>query len=136
MDARDEKSGQFLAGNTSARPGSRKGARNRLQGNFIAALSEHFEEVGKTAIDIVFKESPKDYLKIIASVLPKEFILEDGRLESMSDEEITEYLAEIRRLQASTIGQDRGGAVSGATATPQRKQVEILQPLPKAKRVS
>jgi hypothetical protein len=133
-DKRDDKSGQFLAGNKSGR--SRKGARNRLQGNFVSALSEHFEEVGKAAIDIVFKESPKDYLKIIASVLPKEFILEDGRLESMSDEEITEYLAEVRRLQASTIGQDRSGAVGGATAAPERKQIEILPPLPKAKRVS
>src|SRR4051812_30804345 len=95
VENKDPKTGQFLVGNASARPGSRKGARNRLQGNFVSALSDHFDEVGKVAIDIVFKESPKDYLKIIASVLPKEFILEDGRLESMSDEEITEYLAEI-----------------------------------------
>ena len=135
MDNRDPKTGQVLAGNTLARPGSRKGARNRLQGNFVAALSEHFEEVGKVAIDIVFKESPKDYLKIIASVLPREFILEDGRLETMSDEEITEYCAEIRRLQA-TIGQDRGSALSGAAAPPERKQIEVLPPLPKAGRVS
>jgi hypothetical protein len=134
-DKRDEKSGQFLAGNKSARPGSRKGVRNRLHADFIAAAQEHFEQVGKVAFEIVFRESPKDYLKIISGILPKEFILEDGRLESMSDEEISEYLAEIRRIQAE-IGQDRSGAVSGATATPQRKQIEILPPLSKAARVS
>jgi hypothetical protein len=133
---RDTKTGQVLAGNTLARPGSRKGARNRLQGNFVTALSDHFDEVGRVAIDIVFKESPKDYLKIIASVLPKEFILEDGRLESMTDEEISDHLAEIRRLKTSAIGEDRGSVVSGATATPQRKQIEVLPPIPKAKRVS
>jgi hypothetical protein len=115
---------------------SRKGARNRLHADFIAAAQEHFEQVGKVAFEIVFRESPKDYLKIISGILPKEFILEDGRLESMSDDEITEYLAEIRRLKTSEIGQDRSGAISGATATPERKQIEILPPLPKTKRVS
>ena len=133
---KDEKTGTFLAGNKAARPGSRKGVRNRLHADFIAAAQEHFEHVGKVAVEIVFRESPKDYLKIISGILPKEFILEDGRLESMSDEEITEHLAEIRRLRASETGQDRGGVVSGATASPQRKQVEILPPLPKATRVS
>lgn len=136
MENKDPKTGTFLVGNTSARPGSRKGARNRLQGNFVAALSDHFEEIGVAAIDIVFKESPKDYLKIIASVLPREFILEDGRLESMTDEEISDHLAEIRRLKTSTLGQDRSGAGSGAIPTSERKQAPLLQALPKAKRLS
>ena len=131
MDERNPKTGQVLAGNTLARPGSRKGARNRLQGNFVAALSEHFEEIGSAAIDIVFKESPKDYLKIIASVLPREFILEDGRLETMSDEEIADHLAEIRRLRTSGTGQDRSGAGSGAIPSSERKQLKYYRPYAK-----
>jgi hypothetical protein len=135
-DKRDEKSGQFTAGNKSGR--SRKGARNRLHSDFIMEAQEHFERVGKVAFEIVFRESPKDYLKIISGILPKEFILEDGRLESMSDEEITEYLAEIRQLksQLGQIGEGGSGTRSDAKKALQRKQVEILPPLPKAARVS
>ena len=114
-EKRDEKTGQFLVG-TSSR-GRKKGARNRLHADFVVALQEHFQERGPAAIEIVFRESPRDYLKIIASVLPKEFVLEDGRLESMGDEEIAEYLAEIRRLKSSGVGQDRSGVSSG-TKTP------------------
>ncbi|MBH5372814.1 hypothetical protein [Bradyrhizobium glycinis] len=113
MAEQDEKTGQFLPGN-KGNGGRRKGARNRLHADFVVALQEHFTEFGKAAIDIVFKESPKDYLKIITAVLPKEFILEDGRLDAMGDEEIAEYLAEIRRLKAEQIG---SGADGGAKAT-------------------
>lgn len=129
---RDEQTGQFLPGHKRS-GGRRKGARNRLHADFVVALQEHFANQGKSAIEIVFKENPKDYLKIIASILPKEFILEDGRLETMSDDEIAGYLAEIRQLKAAerkTIelkaerkpiehkpagpGQDREGSSSGA----------------------
>lgn len=110
----DPVTGKFVVGN-GGNSGRRKGARNRLHGDFIAALQEHFAEIGKAAIDIVFKENPKDYLKIIASVLPKEFILEDGRLESMGDDELEQYLAEIRRLKlAAGVEQDREDSGGGA----------------------
>ena len=108
---RNEKSGQFVVGTSSG--GRKKGARNRLHADFVVALSEHFAEMGKAAIDIVFKESPRDYLKIIASILPKEFVLEDGRLESMGDEELEQYLAEIRRIKSDGTGESRSDPVGG-----------------------
>jgi hypothetical protein len=101
----DGKTGQFVTGTSSA--GRKKGARNRLHADFVVAAQEHFQEVGKVAFEIVYRESPRDYLKIIASVLPKEFVLEDGRLESMGDEELESYLAEIRRLKSAGTGPDR-----------------------------
>ena len=110
-EKRDDISGQFVTG-TSSR-GRKKGARNRLHADFVVALQEHFAEMGKAAIDIVFKESPRDYLKIIASILPKEFVLEDGRLESMGDEELEQYLAEIRRIKSDGIGEGRNDIVGG-----------------------
>jgi len=118
-DKRDA-AGRWLPGGTSGR---RKGARNKLHGDFVCAVQQHFDEIGKAAIDIVFKESPRDYLKIIVAILPKEFVLEDGRLESMSDDEISEYLEEVRyvkkhieenrSLKPAGIGEDRGGLISG-----------------------
>jgi hypothetical protein len=106
----DAKTGQFVTGGAQGR---KKGARNRLHADFVVALQEHFQEQGKAAIEIVYRESPKEYLKIIASVLPKEFILEDGRLESMGDEELEQYLAEIRRLKSAGAGQDRSDIIGG-----------------------
>lgn len=112
---KDAQNGQFVTGGSST--GRRKGARNRLHADFVVALQEHFHEVGKSAIEIVYRENPRDYLKLIASVLPKEFVLEDGRLESMGDEELEGYLAEIRRLKSSGTGEDRSRIGSGAKAT-------------------
>lgn len=115
---KDATTGQFLPGNIGG--GRKKGARNRLHADFVVALQEHFSEMGQAAIDIVFRERPNEYLKIIASVLPKEFILEDGRLESMGDDELEHHLeriAEVRRLQFSN-GQGRSDPVGGKKPTP------------------
>jgi hypothetical protein len=106
----DTKTGQFVTGGAGGR---KKGARNRLHADFVVGLQEHFAEFGKAAIDIVFKESPRDYLKIIASVLPKEFVLEDGRLEAMGDDELDQYLAEIRRLKSGGVEPGRANLGSG-----------------------
>lgn len=72
------------------------GSRNKLQGEFFDRLLKHWQEVGHAAIDIVFKENPKDYFKIVASVLPKELIVSDNKLATMSDDEVAAYLEEIR----------------------------------------
>ena len=124
---KDPKTGQFLPGTSNG--GKKKGARNRLHGDFVIALQEHFSERGQTAIEIVFRESPKEYLKIIASVLPKEFILEDGRLESMGDDELEQRLADIKRIRATA---DRGLVIEGTRATPEREQAPVLYAIPKA----
>ncbi|WP_246661590.1 hypothetical protein [Tardiphaga sp. vice304] len=113
-DSKPIKAGQFVAGNSGG--GRKKGARNRLHADFVVGLQEHFAEKGAAAIEIVYRESPRDYLKLIASVLPKEFILEDGRLESMGDEELAEYLAEIRRIKSAGAGEDRSD--TGGRAKP------------------
>src|SRR5262245_9307979 len=76
--------------------GRTKGARQRLQFAFVEALQEHFVERGKDAIEICFKEDPTSYLKIIASVLPKEFVVESG-LADLDDEQIDELLMQLRQ---------------------------------------
>jgi hypothetical protein len=111
----DGETGKFITGGSGGR---KKGARNRLHADFVVALCEHFQEMGKAAIDIVYKESPRDYLKIIASVLPKEFVLEDGRLEAMGDDELEQYLAEIRRIKSGGgTGEGRVDLVGRAKTT-------------------
>ena len=72
-----------------------------LQTKFLDALQRDFEEFGLGVIRIVRIEHPNEYLKIIASVLPKELILAEEPLEQMSDEELLQALATIKQLRAA-----------------------------------
>ncbi|MEM6899596.1 MAG: hypothetical protein AAF583_07500 [Pseudomonadota bacterium] len=82
----DEKTGRFLTGNIGG--GRPIGARNKLSEAFIEALHDDFVEHGKTVIEAVRKERPQDYLKVIASLLPKDVNLAVNPYEEMSDEQL------------------------------------------------
>jgi hypothetical protein len=84
----------------SANPAGRpKGARNKLGEAFIQALHDDFEEHGIAAIQTVRAEKPDQYLKVIASLLPKDVNLNlTDNLGELSDDEL---LSEIRKLHAS-----------------------------------
>jgi hypothetical protein len=68
---------QFQPGNSGG-PGRPKGARHKLKELFVAALANDFEEHGIEAIKSARTEKPDTYLKVIASILPKEHTGEDG----------------------------------------------------------
>ncbi len=62
-------------------------ARNRLQGNFVRALADDFEQHGRQAIVRAREEDPLGYLRVIAGLMPKE--LEVSRpLEDIAEEEL------------------------------------------------
>lgn len=65
---------RFKPGN----PGRPKGARNKLGEAFIKAMLDDFNEHGVAAVETVRIEKPDQYLKVIASILPKEITGEDG----------------------------------------------------------
>jgi hypothetical protein len=45
---------------------------------FVEAMSDDFEKHGAKTIERVRKEDPSTYLKVIASLIPKEITGEDG----------------------------------------------------------
>ena len=63
------------SGNPAGRP---KGARSKLGESFIKELLADFEANGVEAIRTVRTKKPSDYVKVIASILPKEITGEDG----------------------------------------------------------
>lgn len=73
------------SGNPAGRP---KGARSILATDFLKALQQDFSEHGKEVIQAVRGEKPDQYLKVIASVLPKEIEL---------GEEMQQFVSEITR---------------------------------------
>lgn len=66
------------SGNPKGRP---PGSRHKLGEQFIAGLQADFAENGPAVIEKVRTEMPHVYLKVIASVLPKELKIEQGMRE-------------------------------------------------------
>ncbi len=89
-------------------PGRSKGARNRIAYKLIEALEKDFQEHGEEAVKIARIERPVEYLKIIASVIPKEFEIIDGRLNELSDEELDVFIAKLRGQLRSSVVADAG----------------------------
>ena len=78
------------SGNPNGRP---KGSRNKLGEKFLAALCDDFEENGVDAIQRVREESPAVYVKICASIIPKQMQGEVNDLRYLTDEQLDIRLA-------------------------------------------
>jgi hypothetical protein len=86
------------SGNELGRP---KGAKNRLQGDFLHALAEDFREHGMEAIRVMRVERPAEYVKCIASLMPKELLLtQDNAMSDLTDEQLEHALAKVLREKA------------------------------------
>jgi len=89
---------------SAPRSGRMKGARNKLGADFLYALQREFEQHGEEAIRIARVERPVEFLKIIASVLPKEFEIIDSRLKEIPDDELDAFI-ELARRRLASVGQ-------------------------------
>jgi hypothetical protein len=87
---------QFKPGN----PGRPKGARNRLGEAFIEDLLAAWESRGASAITSVIDKRPQDFLKVVASLMPKDLNVNVNQIGEMTDEQLIDR---IRKLDA-TIG--------------------------------
>jgi len=96
---------QFKAGN----PGRPKGSRNKLGEAFIEALHADFMDHGPTVIEAVRVEKPDQYLKVIASILPKQLEIKNDAFEGMSDDELAALVAAARSALGIAEG-ERGDA--------------------------
>jgi hypothetical protein len=94
--------GQFQLGHSGGRP---KGARNRLAAQVFEDILRHWCEPaapgsklskGAEALETLYKEKPGEYLRLTASVLPREFIFESVTSE-LDDEQIDELLIALRQ---------------------------------------
>ncbi len=79
------------SGNPAGRP---KGSRNKLAEAFYADLYAKWQLKGPEAIDKMIETDPGGFVKVIASVMPKEFNVrtDDG----MNDEQIDNLIEAIR----------------------------------------
>jgi hypothetical protein len=105
------------SGNPKGRP---KGARNKLSEQFIADLHESWLALGKAAITTVAWTDPSTYLRVVASLVPKdiEVTAPNVHLERMRTSELEALLRDLREAGGGPA--DTLEAEDGA---------EILQPV-------
>lgn len=94
---RDEETGRFLPGN-SGFGGRPKGSRNKLGEAFIDALYADWEKHGTKVIETVRDTKPDQYLKVVASLLPKDFNINVNQMDELTDEQL---IARVRQLDST-----------------------------------
>jgi hypothetical protein len=75
--------------------GRPKGSRNQFGEEFVSALRVDFAEHGAEVLERVRKDNPAQYLRVCATVVPKEFHLKNESLNEMSDEGLADLIARI-----------------------------------------
>jgi hypothetical protein len=97
------------SGNPHGRP---KGARNKLGEDFLTNLYDDFAIHGPAAIERVRRDDPATYLRVIASLVPKEVKVETSALAGLTEAELD---ALARAAQKAVIQASQ--AESEATAS-------------------
>lgn len=95
-------------------PGRPKGSKNKLAEDFVAALQADFAEHGVTAIQATRSDEPATYLKIIASLLPKDVNITVNDFDGMTDDQLVERIRSLRSALLATIA-DRAGEAGDGT---------------------
>ena len=108
MEDRDPETGRFLPGN-SGFGGRPKGARNKLGEEFLADLQKLWHKEGAAALKEARDQKPIEFVKVVASLLPKELLLRKDPVDELTDEEIADALDILRGLVARGSG-DAGKA--------------------------
>lgn len=104
------------SGNPAGRP---KGARSKLGEAFIQALHDDFNEHGVAAVEKVRTEKPDQYLKVIASLMPKDHNINFNNLDDLSDDELAERVRQLASQLAPFLTDGIGSAdevVGGETS--------------------
>lgn len=82
---------RFQPGN----PGRPKGSRNKLGEQFLADMLADWEKHGTETIVTVREKKPDQYLKVVASILPKELNVRINELDDLTDEQLARQYAAI-----------------------------------------
>lgn len=82
------------SGNPKGRP---KGSKNAFCQDFVDAYHEDFKKNGPETIAKVRENDPATYLRVAASILPKDMnIAIEKTVRDMTDDEILEHIANLR----------------------------------------
>jgi hypothetical protein len=100
---------KFEAGNTYGKDGRPKGARNKVASyvysvvyDFLSSPATFAPSGEPTKLESLllttWRDSPRDCLRFIASILPRELQIETSSITELSDEEEARYIEVLREM--------------------------------------
>jgi hypothetical protein len=107
---------KFQPNNTFGKAGRRKGARNKLASSVYTDVLEFMAEPAtfqaseptkfQALLLTLWRESPRDLARFIASILPKELSIETSNVAELADEEL-DRMIEMLRERALEVHEQR-----------------------------
>jgi hypothetical protein len=92
-----------------ARGGRRKGSRDRISTALLESIAKDFELHGDEAVKLTRMERPAEYLKIVASPLPRELeVTTHNSLRDLTDDELDIFVAQLRAERTTAGSTDDG----------------------------
>jgi hypothetical protein len=88
------------SGNPNGRP---KGSRNKLATEFFDHLYAAWQEHGELVLNRVALSDPKDFARIVASLMPKEVEIKRP-LDDMTDAELSDLITVVKSIVAEQLG--------------------------------
>jgi hypothetical protein len=98
---KDPETGRFISGNIGG--GRPKGSRAKLGEQFCQDVYAKWQEVGERCIDEMIADKPGDFVKLVATMLPKEMSLTVNDGSDLSDEELHERIRNLATQLAPLI---------------------------------
>lgn len=99
---KDPKTGRFLTGGKGG-PGRPKGSRNKLGEAFLDDVYADWKQHGKETLEVMRQEKPAEYVKVVASILPKELNVKIDPLEELDDATLDERIGELTAAFAQLV---------------------------------
>ena len=86
------------------------GTRNKLSHAFVSDALESWHKNGKAALEIVFREKPDVYVRVMAGIIPRELVMSDGKIDTISEDDLdaalTKILEERKKITQTAIPYD------------------------------
>ncbi|WP_107341591.1 DUF5681 domain-containing protein [Agrobacterium pusense] len=98
------------SGNPAGRP---KGARNKLGEQFIDDLYTDWKEHGVSTLARVREEKPDQYLKVVASILPKDLNVNINNMDDLTDDQLIQRIRSLDAAIRPFIDAHGAGEASG-----------------------
>ena len=100
------------SGNPAGRP---KGARNKLGEQFIADLYEDWQQHGVETLARVRDEKPDQYLKVVASILPKDLNVNINQMDDLTDDQLIQRIRSLDSAIRPFLDAQGAGSTVGGT---------------------
>jgi hypothetical protein len=117
---------QWKPGQSGNPAGKPKGAKHRLQEDFVKDVQAAWEEKGKEAITMMIADKPGDFVKMVASLMPKDITLNINDNSEMTDDELTSRIRDLAAQLSPFLLNGTGDAATGTNDAAGSEQPSIV----------